>query len=313
MTAGSEACGGPVQDAPRPGTTRRAQQDPQRPAEKAQHDGLDEKLPQDVVRPGPDGHPQADFPRSLGDRNQHDVHDAHAAHRQRDRRHDQQQRLIRREAEARARVISVMSWMLKSSGLAGAHVVPFPQQRLDLLHGLGDLSAEAALMIDLAHVGEADRLRRVGDLHRRRRSDKAPRRPGRAGSAVDLLRCRRQHDALWFMLVDGCRPTRNLMVVQGAEQDVVLVGAHHVGPFAAQYADHPQARVLDANLLAPAATRPGTARARTVSPMTHTLAALWTSLIGEHFDPSSRSSQSRMARYEGVVPVSAWGTQLRLP
>ena len=72
-------------DAPRP------KQDAQRAAEQAQHDRLDEELPQDVMASGADGHAQADLPRPLGDRDQHDVHDAHAADDQRDQRHDQQQ------------------------------------------------------------------------------------------------------------------------------------------------------------------------------------------------------------------------------
>ena len=57
-----------------------AKQDTQGAADKAQHDGLDEELPQDVVAAGADGHPQTDFPRSLGDGDEHDIHDAHAAH-----------------------------------------------------------------------------------------------------------------------------------------------------------------------------------------------------------------------------------------
>src|SRR5216683_4870788 len=53
------------------------------PAEKAQHDCFHEELAEDIPRPRAHGHAQADLPRALGDRNQHDVHDADPADDQR--------------------------------------------------------------------------------------------------------------------------------------------------------------------------------------------------------------------------------------
>ena len=72
-------------DAPRPRAI------PTPPPDQAQQHGLDQELLEDVMAAGADGHPQADFPRPLGHRDEHDVHDAHPAHDQRDRGHHQQQ------------------------------------------------------------------------------------------------------------------------------------------------------------------------------------------------------------------------------
>ena len=59
------------------------------PPTRHKHDRFHEELPQDVVAAGADGHPQADLPRPLRHRDEHDVHDPHAAHDQRDGGHDQ--------------------------------------------------------------------------------------------------------------------------------------------------------------------------------------------------------------------------------
>ena len=107
----------------------------------------------------------------------------------------------------RVLVISVMSRMLKSSVCAGANVVPLAQQVGDLVDGLGDLLGRDRLGEDLVDVGEADRLRRVGQSavaeraeYKRRgagveivqRVDLAARAARRAGALVDVRqrRCR---------------------------------------------------------------------------------------------------------------------------
>ena len=92
-----------------------ADKNPQHAAGKAEQDGFHEELLQDVVPPGPDGHPQADLAGPLGDGNEHDVHDPHPAHHQRNGGHDQQQRPIISACRAAACTISVKSMILKSS------------------------------------------------------------------------------------------------------------------------------------------------------------------------------------------------------
>ena len=64
---------------------------PMRAADEAQHNGLDEKLPEDVMASCADGHAKPDFAGSLGHGDQHDVHDSHPADDQRDQGHRQQQ------------------------------------------------------------------------------------------------------------------------------------------------------------------------------------------------------------------------------
>jgi hypothetical protein len=57
---------------------------PDQPAQAAQGDGLGEELEQDVPPPRPHGFAQADLPRPLRHRDQHDVHDPNAPHDQGD-------------------------------------------------------------------------------------------------------------------------------------------------------------------------------------------------------------------------------------
>src|SRR3546814_191782 len=57
------------------------------PAQAGQHDGLDQELHQHFARDRADGEADADLPRALRYRNQHDVHDADAADQQGNRRH----------------------------------------------------------------------------------------------------------------------------------------------------------------------------------------------------------------------------------
>ena len=80
---------------------------------------------------------------------------------------------INSEAEDIVLVISVMSRMLKSSSAIGRKVMPLAQQAGDLVDGLRDLLGGGGLGEDLVHVGEAHRLRRVGDLGRRTAPDRA--------------------------------------------------------------------------------------------------------------------------------------------
>ena len=146
--AGSEASRGPVLDVADQDRAAAAQQRcPMPPPHEAQHHGLDQELPQDVVAAGADGHAQADLPRPLGDRDEHDVHDAHAADDQRDQRPRPAAACSSAAVvDAMVLVISVMSRMLKSSVSPGADAVPLAQQVGDLVDGLRDLvRSEAAL------------------------------------------------------------------------------------------------------------------------------------------------------------------------
>ena len=52
------------------------------PSEQRDQHRLDEKLDEDVRAPGAYGLADADLPRALGDRHEHDVHDADPAHQQ---------------------------------------------------------------------------------------------------------------------------------------------------------------------------------------------------------------------------------------
>ena len=82
MIAGSEASVGQcLSERTRMETPRPAPM-PSASAAKAQDHRLDQELAEDVIGAGAHGHPQADLPRPLGHRDQHDVHDAHAAHDQ---------------------------------------------------------------------------------------------------------------------------------------------------------------------------------------------------------------------------------------
>src|SRR5208283_1292307 len=60
-------------------------------AEKAEHYGLDEELPEDIVRLRADCHAKAYLPGPLGDGDEHDVHDAHPAHHEGDHGHVEEQ------------------------------------------------------------------------------------------------------------------------------------------------------------------------------------------------------------------------------
>src|SRR5512138_2834269 len=58
---------------------------PEQPAKTGQHYCLGEKLNDYIGLPGPHGLANADFPRPLRDRHQHDVHHADASHQEADR------------------------------------------------------------------------------------------------------------------------------------------------------------------------------------------------------------------------------------
>src|SRR5262245_28547232 len=65
--------------------TADSQHDPSQAPDQRQRDRLNQELHEDVARAGAYGHSQADLPRTLGHRDEHDVHDSDAAHHQRNR------------------------------------------------------------------------------------------------------------------------------------------------------------------------------------------------------------------------------------
>ena len=89
--ATSEGSRRPVSEQPDEAKSSPAGQDADRAAEQAEHDGLDEKLAEDVAGPRPDGHAQADLPVALRHRHEHDVHDPDAADDQRDQGNAEEQ------------------------------------------------------------------------------------------------------------------------------------------------------------------------------------------------------------------------------
>ena len=92
-----------------------AHEDSDGAADEAQHNRLDEKLPEDMIASGADGHAKPDFAGPLGHRDQHDVHDAHAADDQRDRATANSRSLIDFVVDDIMSVISAMLRMSKSS------------------------------------------------------------------------------------------------------------------------------------------------------------------------------------------------------
>ena len=88
--AGTEACNSQLLINVTAIETPRPTRMPAKPPVTQSSIGLDEKLLQDVMAAGADGHSQADFPRAFRHRDEHDVHDPDATHHQRDRHHDQQ-------------------------------------------------------------------------------------------------------------------------------------------------------------------------------------------------------------------------------
>ena len=101
-------------------------------------------------------------------------------------------------------------------GLAGPDAVPLAQQVGDLVDGLRDLLGGGRLDHDLVHVGEADRLRRVGRLGGRRAGIERRGAGVEVAQGVDLVAGARGGRALWLTLVRLVPLTRYLIVVQGA-------------------------------------------------------------------------------------------------
>ncbi len=135
-----------------------------RPTDQTQHNGLDQKLPQDVIRPCADCHAQADFPRPFGDRDQHDIHDSHAAYDQRDESHYQEQAghqlgCLGQGFGNLGHIAGVeIVWFI------GMKMVPLAEQFGDLIYGLWYFFRGSGLDINLVHVRKADRLRSIGLL-----------------------------------------------------------------------------------------------------------------------------------------------------
>ena len=136
-------------------------------------------------------------------------------------------------------------------GLAGLDAVPLAQQRRDLVDGLGICSADDRLDRDLVDVGEADRLRRVGRLGRRR--DGIQRRGSRGrgcSSVLTWLAAPPADAALWLASASVAPLTRYLIVVQGASTMSSWSMPIMFAPLRLEHADHPEGDVLDADLLA---------------------------------------------------------------
>ncbi len=184
--------------------------------------------------------------------------------------------------------------------------MPLAQQLRDLVDCLRDFLGRGRLGQDLIHVDEADRLRRVGRLTRggngirggrtgvqiTQRVDGRRTRGrvgcGRRGGALVDVRQRAAADAVFDR-----RP--------GGQDDVVLVHAHHVGPFARENADDLEGDVLHADFLADRRLALRRASRTIVWPTTQTLFELRTSW-SLNMIPSSISRQSRTSRNAGDVP-----------
>ena len=240
---------GKCSDVPHQDRQTSAEGDADGSAHQAQHHGLDEELPQDVVAAGADGHPQADFPRPLGDRHEHDVHDAHAADDQRNAGHGQEQdghdgRLGAHGVGHFGHVADV-----EVVELPAADAMPLAQQIGDLVDGLRDLLGGGRLDEDLADVDEPHRLRGV------QRGGRGGRRINRRGGRIKVAQrsggrtrrgCRRSGIGIGRAAAAHAVLDRG----PGSEDDVVLVHAHHVGALGGKHADHAQGDVLDAKFLA---------------------------------------------------------------
>ena len=112
----------------------KGQHDADQPAKSREYDRFYQKLQQHLALQGADGKADADLPRPLGDRHQHDVHDADATHQQAHCRHRTQQ--AGHGADGAGKGFGDLPGIhdIEVVGLVFGKLAPLAQQRANLRH-----------------------------------------------------------------------------------------------------------------------------------------------------------------------------------
>src|SRR6266581_2794516 len=237
---------GPVQQGSDGDRDAAPDKNPSDAASEAEHDRLDQELPEDVARACANGHAYADLTGSLGDRDEHDIHDADSTNDQGDERDDQEQTGHDAAGGSKGfgdfRKITYPEIVRR----AGWDVMAVAQKRRKLAYGQRNVLGRTGRHINVIQIGKASHLGHVGRLDGgllRIKLELLIR--VKLAEGIDLTGRR---SGGWL----GGLPHAGDAVFDGrprCDHVIILVAAHHARAFFAEDSHDDHADVFDAYLL----------------------------------------------------------------